>query len=219
MSDIRPTGSIELVFREDWADTPAARPMTQAHVAHPELILGLHGPGAGELKKSHHDDLAGDPYYVWSGKCSGPWAITLSHRRWLVDFRSGGVVRWRSRQTGDRQLHLVLELADGTWLISEESDGETGPWHDFEIQVETASWCRLDILSVEKGNCVQSVPLAQVSAVGVSDLQRGEDPYHCSRFYWIEVYGRPVARDEVAIRASAPEISRDRQGEFLRDGK
>ena len=32
-----------LFFREDWKETPAETPVTQAHVANPNLILSLYG--------------------------------------------------------------------------------------------------------------------------------------------------------------------------------
>ena len=41
-----------LAFREDWKETPAATPVTQAHVANPDLLLTVHGPGADLVKKA-----------------------------------------------------------------------------------------------------------------------------------------------------------------------
>ena len=193
-ASIRP---VERIFREDWAETPAARPITQAHVAHPELVLGVYGTGARELKKSHHDDIVGDPYYLWSGKCPGPWAVSLQHRRWLIDFRCGGLVRWRSRQSGDRKMRLIVESADGTWLVSEQGDDQTGPWHEFEIRLEEATWFRLDIAHAEKCERARNVDLSRMSAVGVSDLQAGGGADRCSRLDWIEAWGRPVLRSGV----------------------
>lgn len=197
MNDGTSAGPAELVFREDWAETPAARPITQAHVAHPELVLGVHGAGARELKKSHHDEIMGDPYYLWSGKCSGPWAISLQHRRLLIDFRCDGLVRWRAMQSGNRKMCLVVALADGTWLISEQGDNRAGPWHEFEIRLVEASWHRLDIDLVERRGPARNVDLSRVSAVGVSDLQAGGGPNHCSRLDWMEVLGRTVPRNGV----------------------
>jgi hypothetical protein len=44
----------QLFLREDWKETPAATPVTQAHVVSKDLILGLYGPGCDSLRKSHH---------------------------------------------------------------------------------------------------------------------------------------------------------------------
>jgi len=51
-----------LFFREDWKEIPAATPVTQEHVGHPDLILSLYGPGKLGIKKSHHEKPADDPY-------------------------------------------------------------------------------------------------------------------------------------------------------------
>ena len=47
-----------LFFREDWAETPAATPLTQEHVTGKDLVVTLHGPGREQIKKSHHDQPA-----------------------------------------------------------------------------------------------------------------------------------------------------------------
>jgi hypothetical protein len=111
-----------LFFREDWKETPAATPVTQAHVSNNELILRLYGPGADSIKKSHHAAPDDDPYYIWSGLCLGNWAVTLKKKNSLVDLSGYAKVMWRSKQQGFRCLHLILKLADGIWLISDQSD-------------------------------------------------------------------------------------------------
>ena len=70
-----------LFFREDWKEIPAATPVTQEHVSHPDLIVTRHGPGETGIKKSHHDKPADDPYYIWSGNClDGTWGVSLQYR-------------------------------------------------------------------------------------------------------------------------------------------
>ncbi len=51
-------GRAPLAAREDWRETPAATPITQAHGGSAELQLMVMGPGAAEIKKSHHDQPA-----------------------------------------------------------------------------------------------------------------------------------------------------------------
>ncbi len=60
-----------MFFREDWKETPAATPVTQDHVANQNLLVGLYGPGKEGLKKSHHEKPADDPFYIWTGTCTG----------------------------------------------------------------------------------------------------------------------------------------------------
>jgi hypothetical protein len=197
-----PASIPELVFREDWRTIPAATPVTQEHVAHPDLVLTLHGPGAGRIKKSHHEEIAGDPYYVWSGKCDGAWALSLRHRGALIDLAHGGLVRWRARQSGSRRLRLILKPEDGPWIVSERFDGASASWRDFEIEVATATWRPLDIETVTAGRPAAPAPawrelgpgLRRVDAIGVTDLMPGEGSGNCSRLDWIEVWGRSVER-------------------------
>src|SRR6187200_525513 len=73
-----------LFFREDWKETTAATPVTQEHVANADLILTRHGPGEANIKKSHHDQPADDPFYIWSGEAGANWAVSLRHARSLV---------------------------------------------------------------------------------------------------------------------------------------
>ena len=74
-----------LFFREDWKETEAATPATQEHVANPDLVLALYGPGREGVKKSHHDKPADDPYYIWTGTCTGNCAVTLRHKGAFAD--------------------------------------------------------------------------------------------------------------------------------------
>ncbi|MBM3854151.1 MAG: hypothetical protein FJ399_13510 [Verrucomicrobia bacterium] len=101
-----------LFFREDWRETPAATPVTQEHVANPDLLLTRHGPGEAKIKKSHHDQPADDPFYVWSGETTANWALSLRHRHAFVDLTGQAKIRWRAKQTGFRQLRLVAPRLD-----------------------------------------------------------------------------------------------------------
>ena len=88
------------IYRESWKEIPPARPLTQEHVGNPDLLLSLYGPGRDLLKKSHHDEIAGDPYYIWSGRCDGGWAVALRHKRFFINFGEDGRIRWCTKQAG-----------------------------------------------------------------------------------------------------------------------
>ena len=181
-----------LFFREDWTATPAALPVTQAHVANPDLLLAVHGPGGHRLKKSHHDRPADDPFYLWSGEAEATWMVSLRHRRGAVDLRRLAKVRWRAKQTGFRRLHLVLRLADGGWIVSEESDGASSDWRIQEFNVADLHWRELDIGQVIEGRPIAAPDLSRLSDIGVTDLMRGGGTAASSRLDWIEVYGWKV---------------------------
>ena len=189
------SGSAALFFREDWAETPAASPLTQDHVANPDVVLALLGPGAGQLKKSHHDRPADDPYYVWSGEAEAGWAVSLARRDALVDLSVPGArVRWRARQSGFRQLHLVLRVDASTWLVSEQFDGASEKWREHDFPIRNVQWRGLDIATVVEDKPSTTPDLSRVTAVGFTDLMRGGGTPASSRLDWIEVYGRAVPR-------------------------
>ncbi len=183
-----------LFFREDWKETPAALPVTQEHVANPNLIMGLYGPGKNLIKKSHHDTPADDPYYIWSGECLGNWALALRHRSAFVDLRGLAKIRWRTKQAGFRQLRMLLKLADGTWLVSDQYDGPSNDWRVREFNISDIRWRKLDIENIVEGDWMEKPNLERVDEIGWTDLMRGGRSIACSRVDWIEVYGRAVKR-------------------------
>jgi len=167
-----------LFLREDWKESAAATPVTQEHVANPDLLLTRHGPAQGRIKKSHHDTPADDPYYVWSGDADGNWAVSLRHRSACVDLAGQARVRWRAKQSGFRQLRILLKTADGAWLVSDQADGESPDWRVREFDLAAVRWRSLDIERVTEGGWAKA-----------PDLTRGGGTPASSRLDWIEVYG------------------------------
>jgi hypothetical protein len=183
-----------LFFREDWKEIPPAKPVTQEHVSHPDLLVLRYGPGEAGIKKSHHDQPADDPWYIWSGEASGNWAITLRHKKAYVDLTGLAKVRWRSHQAGFRQLRLILKLANGRWLVSDEFDGPSSDWRIHEFNLADIHWRRLDIQRIVEGPWEMNPDLSNVEEVGWTDLMTGGGSVACSRLDWIEVYGRAISR-------------------------
>ena len=183
-----------LFFREDWKETPPARPVTQEHVSNPDLLVSRHGPGEAGIKKSHHDQPADDPWYIWSGEASGNWAISLQHKKFNVNLTGLAKVRWRSKQAGFRQLRLILKLADGRWVVGDESDGPSADWRIHEFNVADIHWRRLDIERIVEGEWERNCDLSKVEEIGWTDLMTGGNSLACSRVDWIEVYGKLVPR-------------------------
>jgi len=184
----------QLFFREDWKTIPAATPVTQQHVSNPDLILGLYGPGCDSIKKSHHAAPEDDPYYIWSGLCLGNWAVTLKSKSFYADLREYAKIIWRSRQSGFRQLRLILKLADGEWLVGDQCDGQSRDWRIKEFNLADIRWYELDITTLVEGPPVESPDLSRVDEIGFTDLMRGGQSIACSRLDWIEVYGKKVKR-------------------------
>jgi len=183
-----------LMFREDWKETPAATPVTQAHVANPDLIVTRHGPAEAQIKKSHHDQSADDPFYIWSGDAERPWAISLRHKSSLIDLTGPAKIRWRAKQTGFRQLRIILKLADGKWMISDQSDDESTDWRVREFFVPDLRWRAFNPVKVAEGKWITAPDLGKVDEVGWTDLMAGGGTPASSRLDWIEVYAKAVPR-------------------------
>ena len=185
----------EVFFREDFKETAAEIPVTQDHIANSDLKISLYGPGAGVIKKSNHDNPSDDPFYIWSGLCEGNWALTLKHNSKNVDLSKNGKIRWRSKQSGFRQLHLILKLSDGSWLVSDLSDGASLDWRINEFNIADIHWMSLDIDKVLEKRWIENPDLSKVEEIGWTDLMIGGGSIACSRVDWIEVDGFPVIRD------------------------
>ncbi len=183
-----------LFCREDWKETPAEMPVSQQHVSNPDLRLTLYGPGLHGIKKSNHPNIPNDPYYIWSGPCPGNWAVTLKHAARDVDLTGPAMIRWRAKQSGFRQLHIILKLSSGKWLVSDLSDDASSDWRIRDFKISSIHWYALDISRVAEGRQVDNPDLSRVEEVGFSDLMPGGMSDACSRLDWIEVYGKGVAR-------------------------
>jgi len=183
-----------LFFREDWKETPFEIPVNQNHVNNPHLILGLYGPGKDSIKKSHHDTPADDPYYIWSGLCTGNWAVTLKHRDHLADLSGPAKIKWRSKQFGFRELHILLKLADGTWLVSRESDPASADWRIREFNVQDLHWYTIDMITITELRPAPDPDLSRVEEIGFTDLMPGGKSTACSRLDWLEVYAYLVSK-------------------------
>lgn len=183
-----------LFFREDFKETPAATPITQDHVKNPNVLLAIYGPGRQGMKKSHHDTPADDPFYVWDGTCEGNCATTLRLNGSYADLRDLSKIRWRTKQSGFRRLHIVLKLAGGAWLVSEPVAGASTDWRESEIVFADLPWRRLDINTLVEGAAVEHPDLSRVDEIGWTTLMTGGGTPASSRVDWIELYGRAVPR-------------------------
>ena len=184
-----------LFFREDWKETPAEIPLSQKHVANPDLMVLLYGAGKDSLKKSNHEKPVDDPFYVWSGLCLDNWMVTLKHKSNNVDLTEFAKIKWRTKNYGFRQLRITLKLADGTWLISDQFDGPSKDWREKEFTIQDIIWHKLDEKRVVELGVAQNPDLTNVEEIGFTDLMPGGKSQACSRLDWIAVWGKPVNRN------------------------
>ena len=185
----------DLFFREDWKEIPAETPLSQKHVDNLDLILNMYGPGNDSLRKSHHDKPVDDPYYVWSGLCFSNWMISLKHKTKNVDLSGFAKIKFRSKQSGLRELRITLKLADGRWLVSHTSIGSSKDWVVSEFNLQDITWHYLDENYVTEVGIANEVNLSNVEEIGFTDLMAGIGrSKSSSRLDWIEVYGKPINR-------------------------
>lgn len=180
---------VRLLFREDWKTTPAELPITQEHVASKDLVLVLHGPGKQALKKSHHDKPADDPYYLWSGQCKERWAFTLRPKLAMDLSAPAARLRVRTKQSGGRQLCVIIKSAGQPWSISKQSIPTSQDWQEFELHFAELDWTQFDPHSIDRGDDQATVSLDAVEEIGLTDLQPGGGSPASSRVDWIALWG------------------------------
>ena len=185
-----------LLFREDFKETPWEIPISQKHIANPEVLFSTYGPGQDSLKKSNHEKPVDDPFYMWTGLCLDSWAVSFKHKNSYADLSSFAKIRWRTKQAGFHELRILLKLSDGRWLISDLSDGPSSDWRITEFNVSDINWWWFDIDTIKEINPVEpeELDLSKVDEIGCTDLMRGGRSRACSRLDWIEVYGNAIPR-------------------------
>lgn len=185
-----------LFFREGWMEAPPGSPVTDEHLQNKELTVTLHGPDGISVKRSHHNNIPNDPWYIWSGSAqNGLWGISLRKKDATVDLSRDGKIRWRVKQQGPHILKIMLELERGSWLVSDRGFGETPDWHVFDCDLSKLTWRSLNIETIEAGKRAKAPDLSRVRSIGWTDLMVGEGTPGCTRVDWIEVYGYPAGAE------------------------
>ena len=175
----------KITIREDWAEIPPELPVTAKHVTNKNLTLQLHGD-VEKIKKSHHANKKNDPFYIWSGRTTAVWALSLKLKEPVEVKGKSMTVKWRTKQF-KRTLHLIVQNQDGDWFISEEGTGATKDWEENSIKLDPAKWAQFDIEKLTKGKAVESLDLSKLQAFGFTDLTAGGNSKACSRLDWIEL--------------------------------
>src|SRR6185503_16424685 len=106
-----------------------------------------------------------------------------------------------ARQSGLRQLRVLIKLADGTWLVSDQSDGPSDTWREREFKIAEIRWRALNINTVVEGAWVEKPDLSRVDEVGFTDLMAGGGTPASSRLDWIEVWA--AARKRNGLNSSS----------------
>jgi hypothetical protein len=126
--------------------------------------------------------------------CPSNWALTLKDPGSYVDLSEFAKIKWRTKQSGFRCMRILLKLADGTWMVSDQCDNRFGDWRIREFNISDINWYTLDIKSITEQKSIVNPDLTKVDEIGITDLMAGGRSVACSRLDWIEVYGKAVKR-------------------------
>jgi hypothetical protein len=192
-------------FSEAWKalstppDDHGAWPASQAGVASPSLTLTLHGTSGKEIQLVAVRGAADlYPLNLWTGTTTSPAAATLRDRNRFVDLSNPlAKIRWVVRTSGFHQIRPVLKLADGTWLVGDQTTGPSVDFNEADVSIADVRWLKLDIdRVVTVGTWVEHPDLTKVDEVGFVDLMpgSGHGPGGYVNVGRIEVYGDPVKR-------------------------
>jgi hypothetical protein len=188
-----------LFFHEVWKQVPAGgeHAVTPEAVAGENLELKLYGPSGKDIQLTGSAQDEGNPIHLWTGLCTSPCAAALRDRTNMVDLSGLARIRWVTKVSGLHQVHPIVKLADGTWLVGDRGNGSTVDWQTSDISLADLRWLRLDIDKVlTKGNWIEKPDLTKVDEVGFADLipGSGHGPGGWSDVGAIDVYGKPVKR-------------------------
>ena len=68
-----------------------------------------------------------------------------------MDLSGFATIRWRTKISGFHQLHPIVKLADGTWLVGDHATSYSTDWVESEIQLADVRWQPLNIADVVEG--------------------------------------------------------------------
>jgi hypothetical protein len=195
-----------LVIKEDWQNPSGAEhPVALDSTTNPNIVLTLYGSGKDMLQSGKSgDDL--DPIHMMTGLCDRNCAMTLRDKNNYLDLSGKAKIRWTSKVTGFHHIHAIVKLADGTWLIAENSEGdvEFGDWATNDFYLADTRWLSYDPDRVTgHGNWIAKPDLSKVDEVGWGDPMPGSG-HGVGGFAdvaGIEIYGKTVARDTQVSKA------------------
>jgi hypothetical protein len=165
-----------LFFKEEWGQTEKGgeHPTGPESVTNPNLELKLYGPTGKEVLITGAKGDDNNPIHLWTGMCTTPCAVTLRDKTNMADLSGLARIRWVTKMSGLHQVHPIVKLADGTWLVGDKGDGSVTDWRTSEINFSELRWLRLDIEKVvTKGTFVANVDLSKVDEIGYVDLMPG----------------------------------------------
>lgn len=205
-----PILGIAETVREDFQEHVAHIPLVGGDLSNESLELLRLGPGADQLKLSHHPEVQNDPHYIWNGKCEGPVLAGFEFGAEMDLSGEGWWCRVRTKNVGAARLHVALKI-DDQWVVQKKSIRNEKDWNVQRVTLEEREWLKLDEKRVTLGEEV--VPnLKAVTAIGFAAPVKPRGSQSCIRLDWFEL--TTVPRSENPKAAFKPKGV----GEFLERG-
>jgi hypothetical protein len=193
-----------LALRADFDSEPSETPVTMASIKDKELKFATYGPGKDMVSKTYHAKPPNEGGFIWTGACTQLCGFTVFLPDSYVDLTGQAKVTWRTEQTGLHQLRLMLKLADGSMIVSDQSVGASSDWQVSELIIRDLRWRMVDLETMNDaspargaGQWLPPPDLSRVAEIGFTDLQAGSGHGTMggsSRVKWIEVYGKRLPR-------------------------
>lgn len=187
-----------LFFKEEWRQSGKGgeHPVSPESVGNANLQMQLLVP-AGQILLTGNQGDDNNPPHVWTGLCTTPCGLVLRDPHRVADLSGLARIRWSTHVSGFHQIHPVVRLVDGTWLVGDRADGGLRDWIVSEMSVADLHWLKLDDNRVvTTGTLVEHPDLSKVDAVGFVDLVpgSGHGPGGWSDLGAIEVYAKSAPR-------------------------
>lgn len=196
-----------LLFKEDWQRPATASetarggvmvPLTSEANSNPDLDLKLYVPGGQMLiVQEGSTENGNNPLHAYTGLCTSPCAVAFRDKKSFADLSGLARIRFNTKMSGFHHIRPIVQLADGTWWVGDQTVGTTRDWLVSEVSFADLHWLKLDMTRlVTLGVLKDKIDLSKVDQIGFVDLKpsSGHGPGGWADVAQIEVYGRPVAR-------------------------
>ncbi len=189
------------VFREDFRAVDPHIPAVAADLTSAFLGFERLGPGAPQVKLSHHPEIENDPHYLWNGLCPGPvlLAFPFAHPLDLSD--PGTTVGMRTKNVGGAALRLAVRTRDG-WFVQARAVPQSDDWREHVMPLHVDDWRSLDDEAARVLGQAARPDFASVDAIGFLAPEAGGGSGRCIRLDWFAL--RSASAETALSERGAP---------------
>jgi hypothetical protein len=120
-------------------------PIDQKAVTAPNLEIKIYGSSGKDIQENGVPDNTSNPTHLWTGLCAQTCALTIREKNNYVDLTGMAKIRWVTKVSGLHQVHPLLKLSDGTWILGEHADGSVFDYHTSDFTLSETRWIKMKI--------------------------------------------------------------------------